>query len=146
MKRSISVFAILLCIFNLLSIPAMAANSEANHTILYDDGSYAIITSGENRTVRSSNYFCKTYTYYNSLGQKCFDYTLYAAFTYNGVTSRADFCDFTAKIYWQGWDIDTHSEYISGNTAYGNATFTGPDGVVRTVNLTLTCDKNGNVT
>ena len=49
-------------------------------------------------------------------------------------------------IYRQGWNISTHSEYVSGNTAYGRATFTGPSGESRTASLTLTCDKNGNVT
>lgn len=146
MKRLISTLAVLLCMFSLLVIPAMAVNSETNHAILYDDGSYALITFGENNPTRSSDNFYRTYTYYNPLGQKCFSYTLYATFTYNGVTSQTDFCDFSAAIYRQGWDIDAHSEYISGNTAYGNATFTGPEGQVRTANLTLTCDKNGNVT
>lgn len=146
MKRLVSIFAIVLCMFSLLSTPAMAINGEANHTILYDDGSYALITLGENEVARSSDNFYRTYTYYNPLGQKCFAYTLYAVFVYNGVTSQATSCDFSATIYRQGWDIDTHSEYVSGNTAYGNATFTGPDGQVRTLSLTLICDKNGNVT
>lgn len=30
-------------------------------------------------------------------------------------------------------------------TAYGSAAFSGPGGVTRNVNLTMTCDANGNV-
>lgn len=63
----------------------------------------------------------------------------------NGVMSRADTAENTVSIYRQGWDMSTHSEYVSGNTAYGRATFTGPNGESRTVSLTLTCDKNGNI-
>lgn len=65
---------------------------------------------------------------------------------YNGITSRADSCEYAAEIFRHGWDMTSHSEYVSGNTAYGNATFTGPDGQTRKASLTLTCDKNGNVT
>lgn len=146
MRRSISIFAITLCMLGLLFMPAMATGNETNCTILYDDGSYALVTLGENTDIRASDNFYRTYTYYNPLGQKCFSYTLHATFTYNGITSRADSCDFSAAIYRQGWDISTHSEYVSGNTAYGSATFTGPDGQIRTASLTLTCDKNGYVT
>lgn len=128
-----------------MCLPAMAADSPAEHTIYYDDGSYAVITFASSPT-RSSKADTKSYTYYNPLGQRCFTYRLLASFTYDGVTSRADSCTYAAEIYRQGWDLDTHSEYVSGNTAYGRATFTGPNGESRAASLTLTCDKNGNVT
>ena len=111
-----------------------------------EDGSYAVITTGNSTAARANTEDGKTYTYYNAQGQRCFAYTLYASFTYNGVTSQAVSCEGSAAIYRQGWSLSTHSEYVSGSTAYGQASFTGPDGQVRTVSLTLTCDKNGNVT
>lgn len=145
MKRLFSSFFVLFFMSSLLVVPAMAIDGGADHTIYYDDGSYAIITLNS-RLARSNINEGKAYTYYNPQGQRCFAYVLHASFTYNGTTSRADSCNFSAEIYRQGWDMDTHSEYVSGSTAYGNATFTGPDGQVRTASLTLTCDKNGNVT
>lgn len=145
MKRQILSFALIFVMINLLCAPAMAADNSAGHTIYYEDGSYAVITVNT-VAARSTAEDTKVYTYYNPQGQRCFAYVLRASFTYNGVTSRADSCTYAAEIYRQGWDLDTHSEYVSGNTAYGRATFTGPNGESRTASLTLTCDKNGNVT
>lgn len=81
----------------------------------------------------------------NPSAQKCFSYILYGSFTYNGITSSADSCDFGAIIHLRGWDIDSHNEWISGNAAYGSAVFSGPNGESRPVSLSLVCDKNGNV-
>ena len=131
---------------NLLVSPALAADDDMSYTIFYEDGSYAIVEFGVDNFTRSNTNGQVAYTYYNSLGQRCFTYTLCAIFTYNGVTSRADSCDYMVAIHRQGWSLSTHSEYVSGSTAYGRASFTGPDGQVRTASLTLTCDKNGNVT
>lgn len=144
MKRLSALFFALLFVVNLLAVPAVAADEVAGDIVYYEDGSYAVITM--NNLTRSSENGWKTYTYYNPLGQRCFAYGLYASFTYNGVTSKADSCSYKAAIYRQGWDMSSHSEYVSGNTAYGRATFTGPNGETRTASLTLTCDKNGNVT
>lgn len=145
MKRLYSNFFVLFFMSSLLVAPAMAADGGTNHTIYFDDGSYAIVTLNSH-FARSNINDVKANTYYNPQGQRCFAYVLYASFTYNGSTSRADSCNFAAEIYRQGWDMDTHSEYVSGNTAYGRATFTGPNGQTHTASLTLTCDKNGNVT
>lgn len=145
MKRLFSIFFITLILGGLLISPAMAAEEITDRTIYYEDGSYAVIALDHCGTRSNADKF-QTYTYYNPLGQKCFAYTLYATFTYNGVTSQADSCKGGVVIYREGWTLSTHSEYVSGNTAYGRATFTGPNGESRTASLTLTCDKNGNVT
>lgn len=145
MKRLFSMCSVMLLMFSIMIFPATAAEEPVNYFIYYEDGSYALVTLGGDNSMRSNTDKSKSYIYYNPLGQKCFAYTLYAVFTYDGKTSSATSCDFGAAIYRQGWDIDTHSEYVSGNTAYGNAIFTGPDGQSRTASLTLTCDKNGNV-
>lgn len=146
MKRLFSIFAAALLALNLLACPVLAAGSPSTQTIFYEDGSYAIVSMNINPAARSNTSKDKTYTYYNSLGQRCFTYTLCASFTYNGVTSQADSVDYAFTIHRQGWALDSHSEYVSGSTAYGRATFTGPNGESRAASLTLTCDKNGNVT
>lgn len=144
MKRiSFVVVALLLC-FHILISPAAAIEGEER--IDYEDGSYAIITTGAGSLTRAVIDKDKTYTYYNSSGQRCFSYTLYASFTYNGTTSSADDCHYFISIYRQGWEISTHREYVSGNTAYGSATFTGPEDQTRSLSISLTCDKDGNVT
>lgn len=146
MKQLSSMFAIALFALNLLVSPVLAVNNTTGQVISYEDGSYAVITTGSSSATRATANKERTYTYYNPQGQRCFAYTLYASFTYNGVTSQAVSCEGGATIYRQGWEPGSHSEYVSGSTAYGRATFTGPDGQVRTVSLTLTCDKDGNVT
>lgn len=144
MKRTYALVIVLLLCLNILASPASAFGAQKR--IDYDDGSYAIITTEICNQTRAKISDSKIYTYYNASGQRCFAYTLRAAFTYNGITSSADECHYLADIYRRGWSLSTHQEYVSGNTAYGSAVFTGPDGQTRSVNLSLTCSKNGNVT
>ena len=144
MKRSLcNLLVVLLCI-NLMSSTAFAFETNEER-IDYSDGSFAIITT-ETSYIRSTINRSKIYNYYNSSQEKCFSYILSASFTYNGTTSCADSCYADMDIYRKGWDVDSHDEYTSGNTAYGEAVFSGPGGASRAVSLTLTCDKNGNVT
>lgn len=145
MKKTFLSALILTVIINVLAIPAMASDRSSDYTIYYDDGSYAVVAirSGLSRASISD---AKFYTFYNAQGQRCFSYAIHASFTYDGTTSRADSCYYSADVYRQGWDMSSHSEYVSGSTAYGRAAFTGPDGQTRSVSLTLTCDKNGAVT
>ena len=144
MKRFLSgALALLFCI-SLMSSVAFASGADETR-IDYSDGSYAIITTNVSFT-RSTIEHDKTYSYYNSSQKKCFSYTLYGSFTYNGIRSSADSCYAYASRYDRNWELDSHDEYTSGNTAYGEAVFSGPGGASRTESLTLTCDKNGNVT
>lgn len=145
MKRVALVMAAVFAMFSIMVFPAAAADDAGDDVIYYDDGSYAVVTIG-NGISRATKDDLKTYTFYNSSGQRCFAYTLYGFFTYNGTTSQATSANYGVVIYRQGWELKSHSEYVSGSTAYGRAVFTGPNGETRNVSLTLTCDKNGNVT
>ena len=89
MKRYLSIFAVVLLCMNLLLSVASATDSNSVQ-IDYDDGSYAIVTTTIYRATRAAVADSKSYTFYNPLGQKCFTYTLYATFSYNGSTSSAD--------------------------------------------------------
>lgn len=134
---------VLLCLQIVLT--TAAAYDAPSERIDYDDGSYAIVSIVHTTWTRSNLGSSKDYTYYNSDDQRCFSYTLYASFTYDGVTSEAETVDFDITIYRREWNMSTHSEWTSGNTAYGRAVFSGPGGLSIPVNLTLTCDKDGNV-
>lgn len=146
MKRASIVFATLLLCLSFLMNTALALDEQKTERIDYEDGSYAIITTIPAGMTRSRCADTLEYTYYNASDQKCFSYTLYATFTYDGVTATADSAAGRADLYLQGWSLTSHNEYTSGNTAYGNATFSSPLGLKHPVNLSLTCDKNGNVT
>ena len=144
MKRlTISAVAVLL-LFNLL-LPSAKCTDTITERINYDDGSYAIVETTSSGGARAQTADSKKYTYYDPLGRKCFFYTLYATFTYNGTTSSADSSTAEAGLY-RDWSVDSHSEYTSGSTAYGDATFSSPSGGTRSVNLKLTCNANGSVT
>lgn len=136
--------AFILCL-SLLATTASAFGGVQTERIDYEDGSYAIITTVAGSMTRATTNDSKTYTYYNRLGQKCFSYTLYATFTYDGSSSSADSCYCGADVYLSGWTGVSHNEYTAGSTAYGEAVFSGPNGEERPVSLSLTCDRNGNV-
>lgn len=135
--------AVFLCLNTLLTVAA--ACGESTERIDYEDGSYAVITTERADLTRAAAADSRTYTFYDSLGQRCFAYTLYASFSYDGVNAIALTSSSDIAIYRRGWDVESHSEYTFGNAAYGRASFSGPDGVTRPVYLSLTCDKNGNV-
>lgn len=144
MKRIPYFMLAALLAFNMLFVAAYASSAPVVERIDYEDGSYALITM-ERTVSRSTRNDFKTYTHFSPAGEKCFSYTLNATFTYDGRSSKADTCYADLYIYVRGWTCNSHSEYVSGNTAYGSAAFSGPNGVTRNVNLTLTCDANGNV-
>lgn len=124
MKRISYFLLAALLSFNMMFIIAYASNDAVVERIDYDDGSYALITI-ERTVSRSTTSDSKAYVYFSPSGEKCFSYTLNASFTYDGKTSRADTCYSTVSIYSRDWVYEKHSEYVSGNTAYGNAVFPG---------------------
>lgn len=144
MRRIIRFPTAILLSLNLLCMVVSASDKQISR-VNYVDGSYAIITTVSNCMTRTNVADSKTYTCYNSSDQKCFSYTLYATFSYNGSSARAESCAGSATIHLRGWDIDSHNEWTSGNAAYGSAVFSGPNGESRPVSLSLVCDKNGNV-
>ena len=141
--------AITCCIAAFLSMTLLLgtafASGGAAERIDYADGSYAIITTVTGGITRGTVDDHKIYTYYDSNDDRCFSYTLYATFRYDGRSSEADTCSAKASLYATGWDISSHSEWTSGDTAYGRAVFTDPDGGRHSVSLSLTCDEDGNV-
>ena len=75
-------------------------------------------------------------------GQRIGTFELYGTFTYDGSSSKAidDSWDATAI---SRYDYDGDS-YCSGSSVKGSCTFIG-DGYSKTASLTITCDRNGNI-
>ena len=148
MKRVQSLIAVmiyLLCVNMLVvSVGAFDAEITDKEYVYYEDGSYAIISMRESIS-RANTGASKDYYYYSPDGDLCFVYTLMAEFYYNGTTRRAESASSSEDIYVRGWGSTSNREWTSGATAYGKATFSGPNGEERNVSLSLTCDKNGNV-
>lgn len=139
--------ALLFCLSILVSTAVAAEPNQVTERIDYEDGSFLTITTRlyPALTRASSLYATKEISYTDAAGDLCFAYTLRGWFTYGNNTSQATNAAAIIDLYKRGWTVSTHNEYCSGNTAYGSATFKGPTGP-RSVSISLTCDRYGNVT
>ena len=150
MKRIIVLTLVLslLCVAMPVCVSAQTVTSESR--IDFEDGSYMITTIEEStslsRTTKNHN---KIQRYYNANNVLQWRIVLVATFTYDGTTVSCIAAGCNADVYTNNWTVISESDYISGNTAYGYATLAntllGVTVSERSYTLTLTCDKNGNV-
>ena len=142
-------FLVLLALIFSLSTTVFAAGPQANvstETVYFEDGSSVQITTTVYEMARASSKVVeRTYEYIVS-SKLTVSYTLVGYFSYNGSSSEATGVSASADIYQSGWDLDSHSEDYSGNRVTGTATFSGPNNRSKTLNGSITCDKNGNIT
>ena len=145
------VIAGLLAFVLLLSgLPTQIAHASAGEELLevisYADGSYLEITLETLPQARASGSItkAKNYIFNSTEGVPQWKITLTGSFTY---TCTASNCNVT--IYNSIWSVASKSATRSGNTAYGSARmvkkYLGAITFDKTYNLSLTCDKNGNV-
>ena len=147
MKRVFSlllVFCLLLC-----TLPrATAASSE---TIYYlEDGSYIIVTLEQTAARNGSNTSSRTtYSYYSTSNELCWTATLAATFNYTGTSATCTSAICTTKIYNSNWYEISNTTTRSGGTATTNLTMgkslLGVQIETGSRTITLTCDKNGNI-
>lgn len=132
------------------AVVAYAAQGEVLEEIIWlDNDSYIKVTTQTispyaSGTVTKS----KSYTYYTGDNAQ-WEFTLNGTFTYNGVTSTCTSSNCAVSIYDSHWYLVSKSAGKSGNTATATATlgykYLGITTSKGTYDLTLTCDKNGNV-
>lgn len=149
MKRIFTgIVALVFCLSICTSAALAAAPAQTTEEIeYYEDGSFLTITTTLYPTLSraSERYAEKQYKYTDNTGEAVYTYTLQGWFTYDLKTSEAIRAVAVIRVHKSGWTVTSYSEYCSGNTAYGNATFKGPLFVTRTVAATLTCDRYGNI-
>ena len=143
--------AVLACLLLVCALPVQAY-AQQEEVIYYDDGSYTVITvqteSAVTRATNSRN-GSKDFRHYDSGNTLCWKATLTATFSYNGSSATCTAVNsFNVTIYNSDWSVGSKSTSRSGNTAYGYLTMSrkivgGTQGVPVTV--TLSCDKNGNL-
>ena len=148
-KKCISFFVTFLLVICLLPVETFAAE---NRVVYYDDGSYEVITitvdMKETRATGTKTGMI-TKDRRNSDGELEWRASMKATFTYDGSTSRCTSVDSpSVVIYDNTWSLDSKSCSKSGNTATGNITkakklLLGSGKVP--ITLTLSCDKNGNL-
>lgn len=151
MKKIVSILLSLVTLLS-VSLTALAADTPQIMTnrevITFDNGDYATIETiiddvsvmSNERASRSSS---KTYTYRNSAGSTLWSFTLKASFSYNG-SSSVTRASTSYSISNSSWSCDDHYATESGNTAYGYGSFSSSI-QSKDVELSLTCDKNGNI-
>lgn len=149
MKKSL-IGILTVCLLMLCTLPAYA--SDANKEVVYyADGSYVVITTNVDVIACSTNKASgnKVYNYYSSSGTTEWKATMRATFSYTGSSATCTSVDnLSVNIYDSSWSLASKSTRRSGNTAYGDVVMErsiigGTQGIP--VTLTLSCDKNGNL-
>lgn len=164
MKKIVSILMIFVLILsmNAFSVGARSAyiisDAENKSTIVeyFEDGSYLEVTiTKETSDVMplADSYITdgtKTYTYKNSSGTTLWWYNLHGNFRVT--TGSSAVCTSALESYSiqeDGWSLKESSTSKSGNKAMGNATFIKKvlfiTAETKNISLTLTCDKNGNL-
>lgn len=149
MKHVISVLTLIAMLIML--VPTYAFAEQSSEKIVYfEDGSYIITTITETQSRGAySKSGTSTSTYYGSDGTAKWKATLSGSFTYNGSSATCTSSSCNVTIYNSSWYTISKSAGKSGNTASGSATVgykvLGVTTNQVTRNITLSCDKNGNL-
>ena len=139
----------LLVLILLLSffVPAnvQAVTQTKTERIDYSDGSYIVakITVVESRASNTKT-SSKDYIYYSASDVQQWKATVIGTFTYDGTTSTCTVVSTRFIPYVSSWALDSVSKYKSGNKAIGDF-YISCSLWETSVRVTLTCDKNGNL-
>lgn len=142
--------AVLACLLLVCALPVQAY-AQQEEVIYYDDGSYTVTTVERYAATRASGTISgrNMKNHYSSDNVLQWRAVLDASFSYNGSSATCTAVNsFNVTIYNSDWSVGSKSTSRSGNTAYGYLTMNrkivgGTQGVPVTV--TLSCDKNGNL-
>ena len=144
----------MLVVVTLILIVPTGAVSAQDRTISPDiiyleDGGYILIEiTNEHSITRAVATKNKHYTRYNGDDEMLWKITLTGSFTYNGTTASCTSSSCTVTIYSDAWYTDSKTAWASSNTAYATVEMgrkmLGVTVRRETVDLALTCDKNGN--
>lgn len=129
--------------------PVLAGQIEKEITIIpQENGDYIEVEIVDFPT-RASTSSTKTYTYKDSSGVAQWKALLTGTFTYNGTTSSCTNSSVAVTIYEDAWYTVSKSATKSRNTAYATVTMgykvLGITTTQKTNNLSLACDKDGNL-
>jgi len=151
MKKKIAA-TVLACLMVMCLLPLKAGAAESVEEVTrYEDGSYTVTTVEKSAVTRASGTTSgrNIKNHYSSDNVLQWRAVLDASFSYNGSSATCTSVNsFNVTIYNSDWSVGSKSTSRSGNTAYGYLTMNrkivgGTQGVPVTV--TLSCDKNGNL-
>lgn len=150
-KRYFFVFLALTLLLGSLPFNAIATSKEeTTEVILFDDGSYieVSIVSSPARSIYSRNGY-KKYVYHDSNDNVSWEAKLSGTFIYTGDSATCTTASCTVTIYNDQWYEVSKTTTRSGNAATTQLTmglkFLGVTVDEREYTITLTCDKDGNL-
>lgn len=149
-KRISCLLVAFILLLTAVALPAYAATTR--ESILYfEDGSYKVTTITESSALtRSTKTASKSDRYYNADDELEWLITVTGTFYYNGTTSECTYVDGTTTIVKTNlWTLKSETPASNGGTATYTVVFGRKIlGVVvgtETHSVSLTCDKNGNL-
>lgn len=151
-KKIISILTAI-CLFIALPCTTFASNSiitvdESSEITYLDDGSYYVTTITES-LARSTKSGSRSTTYYSSSDVALWKVTIKGTFSYDGTSATCTSASHTVTIYDSAWYTYSQNSYESSNKAIAEVTMKqkmlGITITTRNVTLTITCDKNGNL-
>lgn len=153
--RVLMVFMLVLCVLTSVMIPVSAETEEVapvSHTVVYHaDGSWDEIEIVVFPGIKGPDQITgsKTNKHYSSSNQLIWKVTLTGTFQYDGTTSVCANAYTTVNLYQSGWTVISENTTHSGNTAHSVVTLgkyiAGALMTAGYSNLSLSCDKNGNL-
>lgn len=147
--RCVSIFLVALIIVSILSINVSATQLEEGVIALEDGGYLVVCIEDVSQRAVNTRVANKYYRYYDSSDNLEWEAKLNASFTYDGTTSTCTSANCTVTIYENPWYEISKSTTRSGNTATTVLTmgrkFLGITVTKPQFTITLTCDKDGNL-
>lgn len=149
MKRIVCFVLLVLIVWGTIPLCGFADETDME-TIYFDDDSYIMIEISQPMGRASGSITgSKNYTYYDSNGSSQWKAVLTGSFTYTGTSATCTSSNVSVTIYDSTWSVNSKSASKNGNTAtaYVQMVQKALGLTVKTVpvNMTLSCDSNGNL-
>ena len=150
-RKLVSLLLVLALLFASTTLSASAVESTKKGNIIrFSDGSYIeVVVEESNARAASTKTGYKLYRYRDASDNIEWEADLTATFTYNGTTSTCTSANCTVTIYESRWYEISNTTTRSGNTATTQLTmgekFLGITISKPQYTITLTCDKDGNL-
>lgn len=149
MKKTI-VSVVLVALLLSLAVQAFAAPEQTASVICLDNGDHITVQIEQSNTrafgIKDGE---KTYTYVANDGSVRWKAVLNGSFSYTGTSSVCISADCTVTIYGDNWALASKKSECSGNIARATIVMErrllGVVSDTITKNLTLSCDRNGNL-
>lgn len=151
MKRTISLVLLTALLISVFPLNCFAASVDEEIVVTYlEDGSYIVETIYISQTRASgAKTGSKEAVYYDSNGSAEWKAVLTGTFSYTGSTATCTASSCSVTIYNSNWYVVSKTASKSGNIASADVTMgkklLGVTVTKVTDSITLTCDKNGNL-